>query len=458
MPQPALRPHNLKHELSAIWTLSWPIMVGQLATTGTAFVDAVMAGHVSAADLAAVSVGASIWVMLLVTLIGLTMPVSPLVAHAVGAQRRTEIAAVTQQALYQGLLWGALALAAAWAVLPLLGHLGLTPDVAAKARGFVRGVSWALPPFALYRVLYGYSASLNSTKPMMVIALIGLALNVPANWVLIYGHLGLPALGAAGCGWATAFSIWAMLLMLLGWLRYSPVYRDTYPLRHWRRVDWGQQRQLLRLGLPMGAMFFVEVSAFSGVALLIARLGTVSVAAHQVALNMSSLTFMLPSALGTAMTVRVGQALGAGNAAYARFIGWTGIRAGLVIAGCTALFMIAGNHLIAGWYTRDAAVLALAATLLVYSGVFQLADATQVVVVGVLRGYKVTRQPMLVHLAAFWVIGLPLGYLLAFGGWGWPGFGAPGYWLALVAALAFAAALLLWLFRRVGDAAVASGY
>ncbi|KAF0814605.1 Multidrug resistance protein NorM [Andreprevotia sp. IGB-42] len=436
--------HHLKDELKSIWHLGWPIMIGQLASTGTAFVDAVMAGHVSAGDLAAVSIGASVWVMLLVTLVGLTLAASPLIAHAVGAQNRAIIPGITQQALYQGMAWGLIAFAAARLALPVFDLLGLTPDVAHKAREFLKAISWALPAFALFRVLYGYSASLNATKPMMVIALIGLAINVLANWVLIYGHFGFPALGAIGCGWASAFGIWLTLIMMLAWLKISPVYRDTYPLRHWQRVDWHQQWRLLKLGLPMGAMFFVEVSAFSGISLLIAKLGTVPVAAHQIALNMASMLFMIPSGLGTAMTVRVGQALGANQPAYARFIGWTGLRVGLVVAATTALFMMLGNHWIATWYTRDSAVLAMAGSLLMLAGIFQLADATQVVAAGVLRGYKVTRTPMLIHLAAFWVIGIPGGYVLAFH----LGYGAAGFWFALVLALSFAASALVWLFHR----------
>lgn len=435
--------HRFKDELNAIWQLGWPIMVGQLASTGTAFVDAVMAGHVSADDLAAVSIGASVWVMLLVTLIGLTLAASPLIAHAVGANERQRIPGIAQQALYQGLLWGVLALLAARLALPVFDLLNLAPDVAHKAREFLKAISWALPAFALFRVLYGYSASLNATKPMMVIALIGLAVNVPANYVLIYGHFGFPAMGAIGCGWASAFGIWLTLLLMLAWLKVSPAYRDTFPLRHWQRIDWQQQWQLLQLGLPMGAMFFVEVSAFSGLSLLIAKLGTVAVASHQIALNMASLMFMIPSGLGTAMTVRVGQALGAGDTAYARFIGWTGIRIGLVVAVTTMLFMVLGRHWIASWYTQDAAVLAAAGTLVLLAGIFQLADATQVIAAGVLRGYKVTRRPMQIHLAAFWVIGIPGGYLLAFKA----GLGAAGFWLALVLALAFAAGALVWLFH-----------
>ncbi|WP_432722391.1 MATE family efflux transporter [Jeongeupia wiesaeckerbachi] len=439
---------HLRQEARATWTLAWPIMIGQLASTGTSFVDAVMAGHVSAGDLAAVSVGASIWVMLIVTLIGLNLAASPLIAHAVGARREADVPALVQQALYQGLCWALIGWVIALVAAPIFPLLGLPPDVAAKAHGFLIAVSWGLIPFSLFRVLYGYSASLGQTKPMMVISLIGLALNIPANWMLIYGHFGFPAMGGVGCGWATAFCMWATLLMMIGWIRYAPVYRATYPFRHWQRIDWRRQRELARLGLPIGVVYFVEVSAFGGVALLMARLGTTSVAAHQIALNIGSLTFMIPSALGTALTVRVGHALGGGNPHRAREIGNAGLVLGLIVASVSTLLIIAGRHQIAGWYTSDTAVLALAGTLLLYAGLFQLADATQIVAGGILRGYKVTRQPMLIHLTAFWLVGIPLGYVLAFGVAGLPGIGAAGYWQALVLALLCAASLLVWLFIR----------
>ncbi|GHD61603.1 MATE family efflux transporter [Jeongeupia chitinilytica] len=446
---------HLRQEARATWTLAWPIMIGQLASTGTSFVDAVMAGHVSAGDLAAVSVGASIWVMLIVTLIGLNLAASPLVAHAVGAQRHAEVPPLVQQALYQGLCWALLAWLIALAASPIFPHLGLPSEVAAKAHDFLIAVSWGLVPFALFRVLYGYSASLGQTKPMMVISLIGLALNVPANWMLIYGHFGFPAMGGVGCGWATAFCMWVTLLMMVGWIRYAPVYRATYPFRRWQRIDWRRQRELFRLGAPMGVMFFVEVSAFGGIALLMARLGTTSVAAHQIALNVASLTFMIPSALGTALTVRVGHALGSGDVRRAREIGNAGLVLGLIVACGLATMIIVGRTQIASWYTTDAAVLALAGVLLLYAGLFQLADATQVVAAGILRGYKVTRQPMLVHLTAFWLVGIPLGYALAFGWHGRHGSGAAGYWQALVLALVCAASLLVWLYLKKSRAALA---
>ena len=195
-------------------------------------------------------------------------------------------------------------------------------------------------------------------------------------------------------------------------------------------------------------MFFVEVSAFSFIALIISKLGTTSIAAHQIALNFSSLTFMVPMAIGTALTVRVGHAIGAKNYEQARAIGQNGIRLGLVIAIVSGGLMIFGSHWVSSWYSNDAEVLALSGQLIILAGFFQFSDITQVVSAGVLRGYKITRTPMIIHMAAFWLIGMPLGYLFTFGTQQYSGLGIRGYWIALIIALTFTALALQFLFRR----------
>ncbi|PRC92202.1 MATE family efflux transporter [Solimicrobium silvestre] len=432
----------------ATWHLAWPIAVGQLASTGTAFIDTVMAGHVSAGDLAAVSVGSSIWVTLIVTMLGYLLATSPLVAQKVGANDTGSISALTQQALVQALIIAALAWIATRLLLPIFPHLGLEPLIANKAADFLKAISWGLPAFALYRVLYSYSAALKHTKPMMIISVFCLLLNIPANWILIYGHLGFPAMGGVGCGWATAFCVWVNFILLSAWILRTDYYQQTHPFRAWQGWNSAVQKQLFKLGLPIGIMFLVEVSAFSFIALIIAKLGTTSVAAHQIALNFCSLTFMVPMAVGTALTVRVGHAVGAKNFEEARAIGQNGIRLGLFIAVMSGCLMIFGSHWVSRWYTQDEAVLALAGNLIVLAGIFQFSDITQVVSAGVLRGYKVTRVPMMIHMTAFWIIGMPLGYLLTFGTDTYPGLGVRGYWIALIIALTFTALALQFLFRR----------
>lgn len=426
------------------FTLAWPIMVTQVAQIGSAFVDSAMAGHYSSVDLAAVSVGGSIWVALMVTLLGLTLAISPLVSHRFGAKELQSIPGIVQQGIWQGLAFAVIGMGLAWLIAPFFSLSGLDAEGADKATRFLRAVVWGLPALALHRVLANYSASLNQTRPMMFIALFGLALNVPVNWILIYGKWGIPELGGVGCGYATAFCMWVSAGLLAAWIRWAPAYRETQPLTHWQALSLPMQRQLLHLGLPIGMLFLVEVSAFSLVALLIARLGNIQVAAHQIALNFTGIVFMIPSALGHALTVRVGHALGAHNPRQALETSNTGILMGLIYAVFSAVLIGTGNHAITGLYTNDAAVQNLAAQLLVYAAIFQLGDATQTILAGILRGYKITKWPMLVYIGTFWLFGIPLGYVRAFG----YEQGANGFWQALILALALAAILLYGLFVR----------
>ena len=428
----------------ATLNLAWPIMVTQLAQVGTGFVDASMAGHYSHIDLAAISVGGSIWIALMVTLIGLTLAVNPLVAHSVGANALDDIADTVQQGLSQGLFFAVLGMLIAWGISPYFKISGLDAESADKATRFLNAVVWGLPALAIHRVLAGYSSSLNRTRPMMFIALFGLVLNIPVNWILIYGKFGFPELGGVGCGYATAFCMWVSAIILVAWIRFAPSYRTTMPLKHWHSIDRAKQYQLLRLGVPIGIIFLVEISAFSLIALLIARLGVIQVAAHQIALNFTSLVFMIPSGLAHALTVRVGQALGAGSPQQARQIGMDGFYMGILYAIFSAALISIFKLQITGFYTTDIAVRALAAQLLLYAAIFQLGDCTQVVLAGALRGYKITKWPMAIYIGAFWLLGLPLGYTLAFQ----YSHGAAGFWQSLLLALAILSCALFWLFRK----------
>ncbi|MBT9492602.1 MAG: MATE family efflux transporter [Paucibacter sp.] len=451
---PRLSRTQIRAEISSLWQLAWPILIGQLATVGMSVADVAMAGNASAQDLAGVSLGASIWSMVIITLMGVMMSVSPIVAHHVGAEDFHRVPHVVRQALWKALGLGLLAVVVAnWAGL-VFDHLTLDPMVRDLAKDFVLVTSLALPAFACYRVLYGYSASLNQTKPLMMIALTALALNVLINWLLIYGHWGLPRLGGLGCAWATMLCVWFSLGGLLWWMRRSPVYRSTWPFSHWEAPHWPEISSLLKLGLPIGVTYFAESSAFSLIALLVAKFGTTEVGAHQIALNFSSLMFMLPLSLGIALLTRVGQSLGAGDAHEARFRAWVGVATALVLACASATFMALFSQQIAGAYTADAAVAALAAHLLIFAAIFQLSDATQVATSCAIRGYKVTRAPMVIHLAAFWGFALPLGCALGLAPDWLPwapkqAMGASGFWIALIVGLTIAAVALSALLRRV---------
>jgi MATE family multidrug resistance protein len=441
-------------EARALWLLAWPILIGQLANVAMAVVDVAMAGHASAQDLAGVSLGVSIWNIVIITLMGIMMSVSPIVAHHVGAREFAQVPHVVRQGLWKALGVGVVALIAANLATVVFDHLELEPVVRELAKNFVHITGFALPAFACYRVLYAYSASLNQTKPLMVIAIGALMLNVVVNWLLVFGNLGFPRLGGLGCAWSTLLCVWFNLLALLWWMRRAKAYRNTWPFDRFESPHWPQVRALLKLGLPIGVTYFAETSAFGLIALLIAKFGTTQVAAHQIALNFSSLVFMLPLSLGLAILTRVGQSLGAGDPLAARFRAWVGVAMALLCAAVSATFMATFNQQIAAAYTSDVAVAALAAHLLFLAALFQLSDATQVATSCAIRGYKVTRAPMLIHLTAFWVFSLPLGYALGLAPRWLPWapsqpLAAEGFWIALVVGLTVAALGLTALLRQV---------
>ena len=230
--------------------------------------------------------------------------------------------------------------------------------------------SLSMPLFACYRVLYGYSTSINQTKPLMVIALLSLGLNVIVNSLLVFGTLGFPRLGGLGCAWATLITVAFNLVALLWWMQRASAYRATWPLDRFEAPHWPQIKSLLKLGLPIGITYFAETSAFSLIALLIAEFGSTQMAAHQIALNFTSLVFMVPLSLGLALLTRVGQSLGAGDPVLARYQAWVGVALGLGFAALSATLMALFSRQIASAYTSDAAVIALTAQLLMLAAIF----------------------------------------------------------------------------------------
>lgn len=437
-------------ESRSLFRLSGPIILSQIAQVLMGLVDTVMAGQAGAVELAVVGLGVALWIPVFIGLMSIVQALSPVVAHHFGAGDLDAVAADTREGIWLAAGLGIVPFALMPFVPDLLSVAGIDPALARKTGVFLWGIALGLPAALVFRALSFYCASINHPKPMMFLAFMSLGINAFFNWVLIHGHFGFPALGGAGCGWATAIGMWAGLIALAAWTAIAPEYRPSYVWRHWSRPSWPVQKRLLRIGLPMGGAALAEVTAFSSVAVLVGRFGAVQIAAHQVALNFAALVFMLPMGLSAALSIRIGQSLGAGQPERARFIAWTGIALGLLIAAAAIGPIILGRHGIAAIYSNDAAVRDMAATLLLFAAFWQLFDATQVCALGALRGYKVTFLPMLMMLVAFWVIGIPLGVRLGYYGAGQYGpMQVYGFWVGLVAGLVVVSVALSALLRRV---------
>ncbi|MBF7730810.1 MATE family efflux transporter [Pseudomonas sp. N040] len=438
----ALRLARSRSELKDLLRLAVPIMVAQLSYAAMGFVDTVMAGQVSARDLAAVALGNSLWVPVFLLMTGILLATTPKVAQCFGAQQQARIPPLVHQALWLALLLGGLCGLALWHAEPVLQLMRVDASLVEPAIGYLRAIACGFPAIALFHVLRCYSDGLGLTRPTMVLAVLGLLLNIPLNYLFIYGKLGLPAMGGVGCGWATSLVMLAMLLGMLGWVSWAPHYRHSRLLRRFQWPQLAVIRRLLGVGLPIGIAVFAESSIFALIALLIGAMGATMVAGHQIALNFSSLVFMIPYALGMAVTVRVGHALGAGAPREARFSAGVGMGAALFYACLSSSAMLLLRDSIADIYTNDPAVIAIAASLLVYSAIFQFSDAIQVTAAGALRGYQDTRIAMLITLFAYWGIGLPVGYCLGLDDLCGVPSGPQGLWQGLVVGLSSAALLL----------------
>lgn len=435
-------------EWKTLAILGGPILIAQVAQMANGVIDTVMAGHASAEDLAAVGIGSSLWMPLFLFFMGVLSALQPIISGYNGARTTDKIMPTTWQGLYIAAIGSVIMILLLTHVQPVLAVFRLDPVTAGISQGYLDAFAWGVPAMLLMTALRGLTDGLGHTRVIMAFSVLSTLINLPLNYIFIYGKLGLPAMGGVGCGWATSLSNGTAAIALLVYLNRSAVYRRFHLLADWVKPDPAGIRYVLKIGVPIGFTIFVEASMFSVIALFLAPLGPVVVAGHQIALNVVSLLFMLPLSIGMALTLRVSFLIGAGAPDTARLIS----RSSLILASAVALvfatLLFAFSEGIAALYSSDAAVREVTVSLLVFAAFFQIADVIQVTCISALRGYKDTSIPMLIMLFSFWGLGLPLGYVLTFTDWLLPAMGAAGFWVGLTGGLASASVLLVWrLFR-----------
>lgn len=420
------------------------MLLAQVAQVGTSFIDTIMAGGASKSDLTAVALGSSFFTTLYVTLIGLMTALNPMISQLYGAKHTTKVGAIGRQGLWYGLIVGLFGMLLTWlAIAPFRLWLDISDSTFAITENYLWFIGFAMPAAMLHRALHAYASSLNKPKIIMWVSWLCFLMNIPLNWIFVYGKFGMPALGGAGCGLATAMVFWINTLVL--WLLIAKD-RSLQTFGLMDRFELPSPKAFLeitKLGLPIGLSFFIEVSLFTCIMFLLAKLNGNTedyVAAQQIVMSLASLIYMIPQSLGSAATVRIGFSLGSESYHRARYIGGVATTFAMIIALGTAIFLVIFRYSLADMFTDDLAVIALAGGIILYAAAFQIVDAVQCVAGYALRGYKVTTVPMLIHIVAFWGCGLIPGYWLAFH----QGMGIYGFWTALIVSLGLAAICSLW--------------
>jgi len=430
--------------------LGIPILLGQLAQMSMAFVDTVMAGSAgnmqmalgiaSGADqVAAVGIGSAFWVPLLLFGQGMVSCIGPLVAQGLGAGHNKSLNHFWRQGFW-------LALCVSFFLLILfsisshfiLNSQSIEPKLALITSRYINYIMWGMPAFLLFFVCRFFLEGRGHTRPAMIAGFIGLACNIPLNYIFVFGRFGMPALGGAGCGLASAVVCWVMLGVMLYFLRsYSPKTIGIV------KPNFNLIKRMSRIGFPGALAMLLEVSSFALIALFIAPLGSVTVAGHQAAMNMSSLAFMFPLSLGIATSIRVGTCLGSQSHDEAKLVRKTSFIMSVILGSCLFIFFISLRELLPHMYSIGAAGIALASYILIFTALYQIPDSIQIVTMSALRGYNDTKALFVISIISYWAISIPIGYILCFTDLIVPRIGVVGFWVGLIMGLMVASISLM---------------
>jgi MATE family multidrug resistance protein len=433
----------IKQEILKTLTLAYPVIIGQLGIVMMGVVDSIMVGQLGPVQLAAASLANSLIFIILIIGIGCSGVVSPLIAILVGAKRFSECGVYFRQSLLVNVVLSFVMLGIILLSLNFIQYLNQPPEVIDYTITFMRILGFSAIPLMVYQTYRHFIEGLSIMKPAMIIALLANIINAFANWVLIFGKLGFPELGIAGSAWATFISRIFMAAVIMIYVMRNKKFKEFDVTFHFRGVNFSIIKKILSLGLPSGFQYFFEVGAFSIAVIMIGWIGSNELAAHQIAINLASISFMAALGISQAASIRVGNAVGEQSITKIRISGFTGIALGAAFQSLAGLIFIFLNKILPTFYINDEDVITIAARLIIIAAIFQLSDGTQAVGIGVLRGLTDVKGPTIITFIAYWLISLPIGYLLGFTF----KLGVDGVWIGLLIGLTVSAVLLTFRFN-----------
>lgn len=437
---------TLKQKYSLILKIIVPILITQVAIYLISFFDILMSSRYGTSDLAGVSIGSSIWMPIYTGLSGILLAITPIVSQLVGAKKEQLAKQAVQQGLYVALVLSAcifiiLFIGLDW----ILGNMQLDAAVHNIAKSYIHAMCAGLIPLFLFFVLRCFIDALGQTRVTMIITLLGTPINIFLNYIFIFGKFGAPELGGVGAGVATAITYW-LIFFITVWIIAKRVPFEHFTIfREWPKLQWLSWKEILVIGVPIGISLFAETSIFSAVTMMMSSFSTEIIAAHQIAINFTSLLYMVPLSISMGVTILVGFEIGAGRLRDAKIYSYLCVGTAILFSFFSACILYLLREQIATMYSSDALVLKNAQVFLVYAAIFQLSDSIQAPVQGALRGYKDVTITFIMAIISYWIIGLPTGYVLA----NYTDLGPVGYWLGLVAGLSAGAITLLIRLLRV---------
>ncbi|QCR21743.1 MATE family efflux transporter [Pontibacter sp. SGAir0037] len=440
-----MRSAEYKEHFRKNFLLAYPVVLSQLGHIMVSVFDSLMVGQIGTIPLAAASLGNSIFTITLVFGLGISFSITPLIAAAEGRRNYTRISLLLLNALVSNLVVGILLFVVGYFVSPYIRLLNQPVQVVEMAIPYIKILFLSMVPLMVFQAFRQFAEGLSLTKVAMYVSIIANGLNVVLNYILIFGKLGFEPMGLIGAGWATMISRVLMAMMMGAYILYNrrfEVYQKYLKLRY---LSSTHMYRLIKLGIPISIQMVFEMGAFSFSAIMIGWLGAKQLAAHQIAINVASVTYMMASGIAAAATIRVGNQKGLGNKRAMRLAGTSSFVMAIGFMTFSGLLMIAGNKFIPNLYIHDEEVIQIASMLLIIAALFQISDGVQVVGLGALRGLEDVKVPSIISLVAYWIIGLPVGYLLCFVA----DFGVNGIWTGLLVGLSVAAILLFFRFKKL---------